>query len=299
MSFISLRKYVISVKPDLLHLHSSKAGLIGRLVAFSCSIPAVYTIHGWGFGPGRRFYISIFVRFTEWLCKHITSQYIAVSNADKFLGIQKLQISKNKITTIYNATTFNTSSGSTKKDCLSLIMVARNDHQKDYDTLFKALSLAKFDKAIIVGLGTLKPDFIKRALSLAGENGHKIVFMGVRQDVEYLLERASVMVLSSRFEGMPISIIEAMSKGLAILASNVGGIPELVENGNNGLLFTSGDEVELAKQISFLYYNPGKRKKMGEASIERFKHHFDMTSMIDKTIAQYKLFLKKKSKGIN
>lgn len=291
VSFFSLRSLVKQLRPKLLHLHSSKAGFIGRWVAFSLQLPAVYTIHGWGFGPGRRWYVSIIVRLIEWLCMPITKRYIAVSNVDRLLGIQQLRVPADKITTIYNATTFTPRRGVTVAHSLDLIMVARNDRQKDYDTLFRALAVSEFDTATVVGGGTNDPDFVSSSRALARANSNKLRFLGPRDDVEELLEMSSAMVLSSNFEGLPISVIEAMSKGLPIIASKVGGLPELVKNGINGFLFTTGDFNGLAEHITQLHSNPAKRSIMGQESLKLFERHFDLPSMVKKTLNEYRIAL--------
>jgi glycosyltransferase involved in cell wall biosynthesis len=99
------------------------------------------------------------------------------------------------------------------------------------------------------------------------------------------------MILSSRFEGLPISIIEAMSKSLPVLASNVGGVPELVESGLNGFLFESGDVDHLVGLISFMNEQPKMRYSMGEESRSRFERNFTLQTMLENTMVQYALAL--------
>jgi glycosyltransferase involved in cell wall biosynthesis len=277
------------VQPDVLHLHSSKAGLVGRLVAWRLGLPAVYTVHGWGFGPGRRWHVALFVRLTEWLCRPFTRRYIAVSHTDRRIGARALALNADRICTIYNGTAFVAKPHLADSRRLSLIMVARNDHPKDYPTFFKALARADFDEAMVVGHGTDAPLFIAQARELLGAKVDRVKFLGARSDVEILLEQANVMVLSSRFEGLPISLIEAMSKGLALLGSRVGGVPELVEDGVNGWLFDAADDEQLARRIDALQGDPSLRQRMGQASLNRFKADFELDAMVSKTLEQYRL----------
>ena len=286
-SFLALSKIVRSVKPDLLHLHSSKAGLIGRLVAWRFKLPAVYTVHGWGFGSGRRKHVAFFAWFTELLCRHLTSRYIAVSNADCLMGLSQLKIQPSRIQTIYNGSRFTPEPSKTAEGRLVLIMVARNDHPKDYQTLFEALSRCNFDEALLVGNGTNTPEFIAQAKNTIGAKINKVAFLGARNDIEQLITKANVMVLSSHFEGLPISLIEGLSKGLVLLGSHVGGVPELIKHDVNGWLFDPRDSETLAKQINTLYQDPELLKRMGNASLQHFKTHFELDDMIQKTINQY------------
>jgi glycosyltransferase involved in cell wall biosynthesis len=217
--------------------------------------------------------------------------YIAVSNADRIIGLKRLGISPTRIVTIYNATQFSSRNSRPLIAGLRIIMVARNDHQKDYETFFRALARVCFESADVVGRGTDHCSFVAWARGLAGLNASKIRFLGCRPDVEILLENANLMILSSRFEGLPISIIEAMSKSLPVLASNVGGVPELVESGLNGFLFESGDVDHLVGLISFMNEQPKMRYSMGEESRSRFERNFTLQTMLENTMVQYALAL--------
>jgi glycosyltransferase involved in cell wall biosynthesis len=275
-------------QPDLVHVHSSKAGLIGRLVASLLRVPSVYTVHGWGFGRGRRIKVGAFVFVTEWLLAWLTKRFITVSGADRQLGLKFLPIRQSRIRTIYNATPFTPSPAHLRPEGLHIIMVARDAYPKDYGTLFKALNQVSFDSATVVGEGTQTPAFIEGASRQCGAAATRVRFLGLSNGVEDLLENASVVVLSSRFEGLPISLIEAMSKGLPVVASRVGGIPELVDEGRNGYLFEPGDADALAGYLNRIQRDPSLRISMGQSSLEKFQCHFSMQSMIEQTVTVYK-----------
>ena len=284
-------------KPDLVHVHSSKAALIGRLVACLLRVPSVYTVHGWGFGRGRRIKVGIFVFVSEWLLAWLTQRFITVSHADRQLGLKFLPIRQSRIQTIYNATPFTASQAHLRPEGVHIIMVARDAFPKDYVTLFKALSQVGFDSVTVVGEGTQAPLFIDRAIQ-CGVDPAKVRFMGVSNRVESLLEKASIFVLSSQFEGLPISMIEAMSKGLPIVATNVGGIPELVHDGVTGCLFEPGDVNTLAGCLNKLSVDASLRLRMGQASVVKFDQQFSMDSMLEKTITVYADAVAASQKGV-
>ena len=125
------------------------------------------------------------------------------------------------------------------------------------------------------------------ARSLAGDSFQKIQFLGERSDIECLLEESTIFVLSSRFEGLPISIIEAMNKGLPIVATAVGGIPEIVEDQKNGLLFQPGDSKKLSEFLNMLSTSPEIRQNYGEASITLFNENFSDDVFIERTMKVY------------
>lgn len=285
-SFRTLLTLGRNFQPDLVHVHSSKAALIGRLVASWLRVPSVYTVHGWGFGRGRRIRVGAFVFVSEWLLAWLTQRFITVSHVDQRLGLKFLPIRQRRIQTIYNATPFTASPAHMRPEGVHIIMVARDAFPKDYVTFFKALSQVGFDSVTMVGEGTQAPSFIDRAIQ-CGVDPAKVRFMGVSNQVERLLENASIFVLSSQFEGLPISMIEAMSKGLPIVATNVGGIPELVHDGLNGCLFEPGDVAVLAAKLQWLGQSAQLRSSMGAKSLSQFKKDFVLDAMVSKTMGVY------------
>lgn len=286
-AFRALRQLVGNNQPDLIHAHSSKAGMIARCVGASCQTPVVYTVHGWGFGAGRKATVSLFVYLIELLLAKFTSCYIFVSNADRAMGNKYLPIRSVQQQVVYNGTPFNKSQPIHRPSAMNVTMVARNDYQKDYQTFFKGLTLAPVDHVRVVGRGTDNAEFIELARTLAGDNFSKIEFMGARTDVAHILEDSSVFVLSSRYEGLPIVIIEAMAKGLPIVATAVGGIPELVQHGVNGYLFSSGNSNELAHYLNKLAVSVETRQAFGQASFERFSSEFTVDTLANKTQSIY------------
>ena len=273
--------------PDIIHCHSSKAGLISRVVCLFLNIPVIYTIHGWGFGEGRQKWKAKIIYFTERLMVNFTTSYIAVSEVDRYIGLNELHISKEKIITIHNGIPYPSYDLRVHPQEFTLIMVARNDPQKDYITFFKSLKTAIFERAYIIGRGTDSPKFIGLARKLAGENFQKILFLGPRDDVSKWLEKSSVFLLISNFEGLPISVIEAMSKGLPIIATDVGGVSEMVMEGCNGFLVSRGDFETISQKISLLSADRNLSISMGKNSIRNFLSSFTSKSMISKVINLY------------
>jgi glycosyltransferase involved in cell wall biosynthesis len=284
-AIFNLNRIVKQLSPDLIHAHSSKAGMIARLVAFWHSIPAGYTIHGWGFGPGRNALIAIYVRIVEWLLKSITTFYIAVSEADVRLGIDRLGIPKSKISCIHNGMP-DIEPKARARPGQTVIMVARNDFPKDYACLIKAIEHIPVTLRC-VGRDTDTDRFKKMAYDAIGKSVEKIEFMGVRSDVSDLLSSSNIFVLSSRFEGLPLSIIEAMRAGLPVITSDVGGCSELVKEGINGLLVKAGDIEALRKAIGSLAADFEMQRKFGEASRAIYERKFSSARMVSDIIGVY------------
>lgn len=286
ISMFHIARIVRRVKPNIIHAHSTKAGMVARIVGWLMRVPVLYTVHGWGFGLGRRRFVSLFVRGIELILRNFTSHYIAVSGADASIGVDQLSIARERITTIYNGV-HDTSFFSSPGGANVLVMVARDDHQKDYDTFFRSAAclVGESFEVWCVGRDTDNDEFKARARDLAPDVN--FVFWGVRSDVDSLLSRAGVFVLTSRFEGLPISIIEAFRAGLPVVATSVGGVPEMISNGVNGYLVGVGDIGQVSNSLRELLNNPTLRRKMGEAARKEYLMRFDGKVMLNKTLEVY------------
>ena len=287
LSYRALERICLSEEPHSIHCHSSKAGMIARLVGKRLGIPVIYTVHGWGFGPGRKFVVGALVFAIEKILAQGTTMFVTVSEFDRRLGMQRLRIPGKKIRTVRNGITSSGRQHTFQSVDRKIVMVARNSYPKDYRTFARALSLVEFNEALFVGQGTDHPDFKSEVVSYVRTDPTRLSFLGLRKDVDKILEVSSVFVLSSWFEGLPMSVIEAMRAGLPIVASDVGGINELVDDGVNGFLFPAGDWVGLAERISLLMASSDLRERMGLASREKFEREFREERMIDEIFTIY------------
>jgi glycosyltransferase involved in cell wall biosynthesis len=274
-------------KPDIIHLHSSKAGLVGRISAKLNKIPVIFTAHGWAFTEGVSKVKGRIFLFLERFAAKISNKIICVSEFDRQLAIKNNVGNSEILVTIHNGVESRTKNIENRDNKIpKLIMVARFSAQKDYETLTLALSKVNGDFEIqYVGVGELMP----KIKSLVAENHleTRVKFLGMRKDVLNLLEQANIFILSSNYEGLPISIIEAMAAKLPIIATNVGGVNELVEDNKNGFLTHRKDYDELATKIQSLIDNPELCKKMGQASYEKYESDFTISAMLNKTFKVY------------
>ncbi len=289
-SMISLYKIARVKRPHVIHAHSTKAGLVARLVGLLVGIPVIYTIHGWGFGLGRKRILSFFIFQVEYLLKFTTAHYIAVSNADRNIGVNNLRIPENKITTIYNGVENRVINHF--PPAFTITMIARNDYQKDYLTFFKAIN--GIDAIIYcVGRGTDSSEFKKMAKLHAPDSFSKIIFFGPTDNIANILSKTSVFVLSSKFEGLPMTIIEAMAAGIPSVASNVGGISELIIDSKSGYLVPVGGYSLMNLRLRELANNEMLTRKMGAEARRLFERYFSKEDMISSTINVYKFLIKK------
>lgn len=287
--FFELRSTLKSIKPDVVHLHSSKAGIIGRLVAKSLSIPAIFTAHGWAFTEGvspkrRKLY-----RVIEKLMARFTSKIIAVSEYDRQLAL-KLGVGNSQlIDTIHNGMPDNRVIRVVRdsEDVVKIIMVARFERPKDQCALIRALSLLKnLDWELeLVGDG---PELSSASLLVDKlELSSRISFSGACKNVADRLATSDIFVLISSWEGLPLTILEAMRTGLPVIASSVGGVPEAVQHSQTGMLVGANDEQALVKALSALLMSPKLRHEMGDCGKARFESNFTFNKMLKKTLDVY------------
>ena len=154
---------------------------------------------------------------------------------------------------------------------------------KDYGTLLKALEIVlQHGMDIHVLLAGAGPELETHRKYVAASTvlANRVLFTGASDHVETLLNAMDVFVLPSIAEGMSNTIVEAMACGLPVLATNVGGNQELIENGVSGLLFRVGDVNGLAKQLEVLSANPELRHSLGSAARQQAVERFSLEGMI-------------------
>jgi glycosyltransferase involved in cell wall biosynthesis len=159
-------------------------------------------------------------------------------------------------------------------------MVARFSEQKDHETLIRAMAHLKPGAARLnlIGDGERRApcEQLARDLRVAPH----IRFWGDRQDVPELLAGCHVFVLSTNWEGLPISILEALRAGLPVVATAVAGVPELVLEGHTGFLAPRKDPLALARALGVLVENETLRAKLGRKAREHFLVHFTLDEMV-------------------
>ncbi|ENA3446243.1 glycosyltransferase family 4 protein [Yersinia enterocolitica] len=290
-----LRKLIKEINPDIVTLHSSKAGIVGRLSLIGSGVPVVFTAHGWSFANGVSGNKKLIYIWIERICSLFTDKIITVSEQDKILAIKYKVAAEDKQVVIHNGIPEKTTLYEKENsECVRLISVARFCEQKDHETLLKALCLIKNSNWNITLIGK-GPDFGKIKF-LADELGlsSKIFFLGERLDVENLLSLSDVFLLISNWEGFPISILEAMRASLPVIASDVGGVNEAVKDNINGFLVNRKDVKDLAYKIEKLINDRHLRDTMGKQGECYFRNEFSFDVMYEKNLAIYKKVINNK-----
>ena len=276
LGLIELFRLCRRFRPDIVHAHSSKAGALGRLAAALAGVPIrVFTVHGWAFGAYGGLQGRCYLWLERWLSR-LTTSVVCVAVAVRELGLTARACEPGQTVVIHNAVDVTSFPGlRPRSDPPLVISVGRFAFPKDFDTLVRALASIRPDfRAVLVGDG---PELfqVRAALRRHGLLP-RVELLGARRDVHDLLASADVFVLSSRSEGFPVSILEAMAAGLPVVASDVGGVAEAVVEGETGLLVPAGDAAALARALERLLEDPALRSRLGEPGRERAGRFFDV-----------------------
>jgi glycosyltransferase involved in cell wall biosynthesis len=289
-AFFQVRKMLKNLQPDMISIHSTKAGIIGRLAARSMHIPALFTAHGWVFSGGitrrqQKEYLLI-----ERLAARLSSKIITVSEYDRRLALGKNMISPEKIVTVHNGVADIPEDLRSRpgKDPVTMIMVARLGTPKDHGLLLEALSsLTQHDWCLqLVGEGPLRAELEDSVAKLKLQE--RVFFLGARQDTAELLSQSQISLLISRKEGLPRVILESMRAGLPVIASDVGGVSETIDDGRTGYLVPESDSSILKERIARLLLAPDLREQMGHEGRRRYEEYFTLDRMIAETTRVYR-----------
>ncbi len=290
MAFIKLIAIFKKFKFDIVHTHSSKPGFLGRLAAKAAGVSAiVHTVHGFAFHQfSSKFSVLIF-QFLERVAALATDRLILLNSVDMQYAKKRRIIDEKKMSHVYNGICLDEFDSYLdvyqKKHLLNLNennfvvgFVGRLWKQKapqDFiaaiPSVLKQISNVVF---IIVGDGHLKNDLEAMAKTLGIED--HIRFLGWRKDVPELLKIMDIFVQTSLWEGLSLSILEAMAAAKPVIATNIKGNNELVVDGVTGFLVPPNRPDSVANYIIKLLQDKKLAEKMGKLGRKRVEEQFDI-----------------------
>jgi glycosyltransferase involved in cell wall biosynthesis len=282
--------------PDIVHANSSKAGVLGRLAAAVAGVPIrIFTVHGWAFSASSGL-VSQLYRWADRLMAPLTTLTICVAERERTSGLAARTCIAERTVVIPNAVDVGAVPQARHDGGPPLILaVGRLAEPKDALTLVRALAAVpgRAFTALLVGDGPDRPSVEAEVRRLGLQDA--VTLAGTRDDVPELLARADVFALSSRSEGAPLSILEAMAAGLPVVSSRVGGVPELVVDGETGLLVPPGDPAAMADALGRLVADADLRWRLGAAGRERAQRYFDVRRQRRDHLACYARELSRRS----
>lgn len=279
-----LQALIARLEPDIVHAHSSFAGAAARIAAHRCGVPCVYTVHGFGFKREARSPAREAVWLSERLLARKTSSMICVSQHEAALA-RGLPVPPGAVTVIHNGLPDVAFRSNTAQEPASVVMVARLAPPKRADLLLEALHLEPAPPPVeIIGDGPLREILQARAAALGLS---RVRFPGNVGDVPRRLAHHAIFVLLSDHEGLPISILEAMRAGMAILATRLPGVEELVAHEHSALL-VDNDPHAVGDALERLLRDAALRTRLGNAARARYESEFGARTMAARVLGVYR-----------
>jgi len=279
--FFTLRRIFQTEQPDYIHNHLWKASFFGTLAAYVGLARKVFNhLHGdlvrSNFSKKLEFYFYLLLNF---IFVRPGSHYVCISKFEQQL-LQSYGISKQRSTVVYNG--IDTSEFtpvylpySPQSDTFNILCVARLHPAKGIDTLLEASKLLPETVHLtIIGDGPLYEHLDTK---IKQDGLKKVRLVGYKFDVRNDLAACHLFVLPSNWEGFGIAIAEAMATGKAVVATKVGGIPELILDGKGGFLCTPKKPEQLADCIKKIMHQPELIEAFGRFNRKRIEQHFSLT----------------------
>ena len=277
-------------RADIVHAHAAKAGFLARLAARVAgrTQSCLFTPHGWSFwafdGVHREAYVSLERRAARW-CRSI----VAVSAFERESGLALGIGNPEQYTVVTNGVELSRFELRHAPIDGRVVMVARLVAQKDPVVAVRAMAtlcaMRSQAELLIVGEGPLRPR-VERAISDLGVQ-HRVRLLGQRSDIPELLSGTSCFVLTTRYEGCSLAVVEAMAAGVPVVATRVGGMAELVDHGVNGFL-VDNDPCAIANAVDTILGDPSLARRMGDAGRAVARQRLSRQRMVAETEVLYR-----------
>ncbi len=302
-ALISLYRIFKQEKFDLVHTHTAKAGILGRIAARLSRVRRIlHTSHGHNFYGYFGSVISWIIVVLERYVANFTKKIVTLTELERKDLLKFKVIEDAKISVVNTAVEWDKHKGlndlerlrrreqfGIAQDALLIGMVGRLECIKGVEFFMNAAELLvkklKNVKFILVGEGILRKELEERAKKV-GLQG-KITFTGWRDDVLEIISCLDVLVLPSLNEAVGLVLIEAQGLGVPVVATKVGGIPEVVENGKSGILVPPADSRALAEALEELILDKEKRERIAEFAKNYVKDKYSVKDLIEKISALY------------
>jgi glycosyltransferase involved in cell wall biosynthesis len=286
-----LVRFLRSQRPGVLHAHKFGSNVWGVLIGRLCSVPVVIAHeHSWSYEgqPVRRL-------LDRWLIGRLATRFVAVSELDRRNMVEIERVPERR--TAYVPTAFIPRPADPvhrdpraelglRADATVVATVAGLRRVKRLDLLIDAFGALSRDfpdaRLLLVGDGPARAELEERAEQLDG----RVVFAGVRTDLEAVMGAVDIAAMTSDFEGMPLFAFEAMAYRTPLVATAVGGIPDVVEDGVTGLLVPRRDPAALEAALRRLLADPALRGAIADAAHERL-NEFSMDAVAERFASLY------------
>jgi glycosyltransferase involved in cell wall biosynthesis len=294
-ALVGVRRHIADVGPDIVHTHLGSAGLLGSLAARSLHVPAIASIHAMAWSSDMRARVRL--KLGAAARRHCAARVITVSEAARQAYLAEGWDSPDRVVAIHNGIDVVLEGGAgpavrrelhLDSDALVLGMFSALRPEKGHDVAIGAVELlrTRFPKLqmVIVGDGPIRGDLSRLAQPL----GDAIVMTGARFDVMRLLDATDLCLQPSRADAFPTTLLEAMAASVPVVATDVGGIPEIVVHNRTGVLVDAPPTAkQVAGAIGSLLDDPRRRRELAAAGRRRYEERFTVHPWVRRTRAIY------------
>lgn len=293
VAIYQLYRFMKQEKFDIVHCHSSKAGVLGRIAARLAGIPQIFfTVHGWVMDDSQPWWLRQIYTWSERLAALCCTKIICVSLADQRKALYYSIAKSEKFVVIHNGVSIESDISTDLRQEFALdnkfivLMVARLAPPKLPLLFFEtAKHLQEYKDMVFVVVGGGKEYDACKAF-IDENNLENVLLLGERENAGNLFSEADVGVLLSTHEGLPMVILEAMFSAKTVIASNVGGIPELISDGQTGFLVENSVEIFSSKLLE-LYQDRQKCEAMGQKALTLANKEFTVQHMTSNYLTIY------------
>jgi glycosyltransferase involved in cell wall biosynthesis len=287
---------IMKERPDIVHFNLSlpySCAPALMICGFFKKIRATAAVHSVGAASSRFPFIGQLKKMIALKALKSAKEFICVSQKSKETFCNNFNIPPDKVAVIYNGVDLFDTEKSGKAENLKKSLGINTDERvigsisrlvknKGLEDLLKAVSNLKGkEKLLIVGDGPLRGKLTGLAMELGIQD--RVVFTGHQKEVLPFLLAMDIFVMPSLSESMPFALMEAMAAGRAVISTDVGGVKELVKDGENGLLVPAGDPDKLCDAVSLLSSDIVKMAKLGIAAKKTIEEKFSIEAMMRKT----------------
>lgn len=303
LAYRELLSWFRTLNPDIVHTHSSKAGVLGRWAAYHAGVPVIlHTIHGYGITPEQTAWLRRLLISVERRTSQITTHFLAVSQENIRWGLQHRLFSQEKVTLVRSG--IDLSSFNVKPAPEVLENLRREFHLEQASHIIGMVACLKPQKApldfarvarhvirekpeahfVFIGDGQLR-DILEKYIHRHGLKD-RFHLVGWRRDVPQWMHLFDCLVLTSLWEGLPRVIPEAFAAGVPVVATAVDGIKDIIQHGRTGFLARPHDIQSLARYVLQVLHNPEQAQKMIEQA-RTILAEFDINRMVSKQVNIY------------
>ncbi|MFA5831124.1 MAG: glycosyltransferase family 4 protein [Candidatus Paceibacterota bacterium] len=305
LAFKKLVELFKTEKPDIIHLNSSKIGALGALAGRIAKVPKIiFTAHGWAFREERPSYQKIAIKFLSWLTIMLSHKVITVSERDEREALA-MPGTKGKIVLIHNGikepkffskkearekilTRINLPFEQMPEKALWMGTIGELHKNKGHSYAIEALSKIPRNANVlffIIGAGEEKTTLLQKIGEYQLEK--KVFLLGNMDDAPDIISAFDVFLFPSVKEGLPFAILEAGMAGIPMIASAVGGIPEVVTDMKTGILIRPKSSEEIIRALEYVIGHPTQTESFGKKLRAIIKKNFSIAKMLRETDKVY------------